>query len=181
MARTTLDVSALYARHRDGLLAYFVRRTSDTDVALDLWAETFAEAVRSRRRYRGTSDEEAAGWLYAIARRQLAMYYRRGYAERRALDRLGIERPPADELVEAEIVRRAGLTELRRELAVAVATLNDDTRAAIELRVIDELSYADVAARLAITEATARARVSRGLRSLAQILDLDAVTEATRA
>lgn len=181
MARAPLDIAALYALHREGLLAFFVRRTTDTDVALDLWAETFAQAVRSGRGYRGTTDEEAAGWLYAIAQRQLARYYRRGYAERRALDRLGIERPPADELVEAEIVRRAGLTELRRELSAAVATLNDDTRAAIELRVIDELPYADVAARLSITETAARARVSRGLRALAQMLDLDAVTEATRA
>jgi RNA polymerase sigma-70 factor (ECF subfamily) len=71
-----MEVGALYARHRDALLVFLVRRTADTEVALDLWAETFAQAVANRRRYRGTTDAEAAGWLFGIARRQLAHYYR---------------------------------------------------------------------------------------------------------
>jgi RNA polymerase sigma-70 factor (ECF subfamily) len=178
--RTDLDISALYEQHRHELLLFFARRTADAELALDLWAETFAQALSSRRSFRGRTDEEAAGWLYAIARRQLAQFYRRGYAEQRALDRLGIERPPADELVEAEIVRSAGLTELRRELAGALEMVSEETRRALELRVVEELSFADVARRLAVTEATARARVSRGLRALGHILDTDAVTEATR-
>jgi RNA polymerase sigma factor (sigma-70 family) len=180
MARgTDLDISALYERHGQELLLFFARRTADAQLALDLWAETFAQALSGRRGFRGRTDEEAAGWLYAIARRQLAQFYRRGYAEQRALDRLGIERPPADELVEAEIVRSAGLTALRRELAGALEMLSEDTRRAVELRVVEELAFADVARRLAVTEATARARVSRGLRALGDILDSDAVKEAT--
>jgi RNA polymerase sigma factor (sigma-70 family) len=179
-SRGDLDIAELYERHRRELLLFFVRRTADAEVALDLWAETFAQAVVSRKRYRGGSDAEAAGWLYAIARRQLAHYYRRGSAERRALDRLNVERPPADELVEAELVREAGLSELRRELAGALDTLSEDTRRALELRVVRELPFSDVARQLAITEPTARARVSRGLRALGHLLDTDVVTEATR-
>lgn len=176
-----MDVAALYERHRKELLLFFVRRTADAEVALDLWAETFAQAVVSARRFKGRSEAEEAGWLYAIARRQLALYYRRGTAERRALGKLGIERPPADELVEAELIREAGLGELRRELAGALESLSPDTRQALQLRVVQELPFADVARRLAITEATARARVSRGLRALGDLLDHDAVTEATRS
>jgi RNA polymerase sigma-70 factor (ECF subfamily) len=178
--RAGLDLQALYDRHRRALLLFFVRRTADTEVALDLWAETFAQAVVSARRCRATGDAEQAAWLYAIARRQLALYYRRGRAERRALDRLNIERPPADDLVEAELVRQAGLSELRRELAGALDTLSEDTRRALELRIVHELPFADVARRLSITEPTARARVSRGLRALGDLLDHDALTEATR-
>ena len=175
-----LDFSVLYERHQREMLVFFVRRTADAELALDLWAETFAQALSSRRSYRGSTEEEAAGWLYAIARHQLAQFYRRGEAEQRALLRLGIERPPADELVEAEIVRIAGLGELRRELAGALDTLSEDTRRALELRVVEELPFADIAGRLAITESTARARVSRGLRTLGHLLDTDALTEATR-
>jgi RNA polymerase sigma-70 factor (ECF subfamily) len=180
MARRILDISALYAAHGEKLLLFLVRRTTDTEVALDLWAETFAQALAARHRFRGSSDDEAAGWLYAIARAQLSRYYRRGRAERRALDRLRLQRPPADELVEAELARRAGLHELRHELAAAIAELSDDTRQAIELRVIAELPYPAVAQRLAISEQAARARVSRGLRALGDLLDLDLITEATR-
>jgi RNA polymerase sigma-70 factor (ECF subfamily) len=181
MAGGDLDLDALYERHRRPLLLFFVRRTADTELALDLWAETFAQAVVARRRFRGATEAERAGWLYAIARRQLALYYRRGRAERRALERLNIERPPVDEHVEQQLVREAGLSDLRRELAGALDTLSEDTRRALELRVVHELPFADVARRLSITEPTARARVSRGLRALGHLLDPDAITEATRS
>jgi RNA polymerase sigma-70 factor (ECF subfamily) len=173
MPRPSADIAALYDRHREGLLLFFVRRTTDTETALDLWAETFAQALANRHTYRGSTPEQAAAWLYSIARKQLALYYRRGRAEQRALQRLGIERPEADELVDQEIMRRAGLTQLRRELAAAVATLSDDTRLAVEMRVIAEMPYPDVARRLQISEEAARARVSRGLRALGQILDAE--------
>jgi RNA polymerase sigma-70 factor (ECF subfamily) len=181
MAKRGLDIAALYARHCDELLVFLVRRTTDTEVALDLWSETFAQALNSRRRYSGASDEEAGAWLFTIARRQLARYYRRGSAERRAMVRLGIERPLLNPETEAEIVRRAGLDELRLVLARSVATLPEETREAITLRVLDELSYPDVAARLAISEQAARMRVSRGLRALGRVLDTHTIMEALEA
>jgi len=178
MAQAPLDIGALYARHRDALLAFFVRRTSDTEVALDLWGETFAQALAGRGRYRGGTEEEAGAWLYSIAQRQLARYYRRGNAERRAMTRLGIERPTINPDTEAEIVRSAGLDEVRQAIAAGVAMLPEDAREAIKLRVVDELSYPDLAARLAITEQAARKRVSRGMRTLSRVLDSKTLTEA---
>jgi RNA polymerase sigma factor (sigma-70 family) len=166
-----MDVDALYAKHRDALLVFLVRRTADTEVALDLWAETFAQAVASRRRYRGTTEAEAAAWLYTIAKRQLGLYYRRGRAEQKAMHKLGLERPAATpELIE-EIEARAGLETVRRELGEALATLSENVREAIRLRVVDELPYAEVARSLHISEQAARARVSRGLAALAEFLD----------
>lgn len=178
MAERGLDIAALYARHRDELLVFLVRRTNDADVALDLWGETFAQAVAARGRYRGHTHEEAGAWLFTIARRQLSHYYRRGSAERRAMTRLGIERPTISADAEAELVRRAGLEDLRQALTTAVAQLPTQTREAITLRIVQELSYPDVAARLAISEQAARMRVSRGLRVLAGGLDTQTITEA---
>lgn len=178
-ARRDPDLEALYATHREDLLTFFARRTADAHVALDLWAETFAQALASRRRFRGRTDADAAAWLYGIARRQLAQYVRRGYAERRALERLKIElAPPEPELV-AEIEERAGLDLLRRELDAALRTLSEPVRRAVQLRVVDELGYPDVASRLEISEPAARARVSRGLAALADVLDHTAIQEAT--
>jgi RNA polymerase sigma factor (sigma-70 family) len=181
MADRGLDIGALYVRHREELLAFFVRRTSDTEVALDLWGETFAQALAGRGRYRGATEEEAGAWLFGIARRQLAHYYRRGSAERRAMRRLGIERPTIDPSTEAEIVRRAGLDDLRRAIAAGVAMLPDDAREAIELRIVDELSYPDLAARLSITEQAARKRVSRGMAALSRVLDTQTLMEVLEA
>jgi RNA polymerase sigma-70 factor (ECF subfamily) len=169
-SRQPADIGRLYAQHAESLLLFLARRTADPQIALDLWAEVFAQAAAAARRFRGSGDAEAAGWLYGIARRQLALYYRRGHAERRALDRLTLERPPADPGVLAEIERRAGLDALRADLAAALAQLSPAIRDAVQMRVVDELPYADVARRLAISEQAARARVSRGLAALAGLL-----------
>ena len=150
-----------------------MRRTADGEVALDLWAETFAQALAGRNRYRGSTDEEAAAWLFGIARNQLARYYRRGTIEQRAMQRLQLER------LVAEIERRAGMDAMRHELTAALATLSEPVRSAVQLRVVDELPYVDLAARLRISEQAARARVSRGLTALADVLDAHAIREAT--
>jgi RNA polymerase sigma-70 factor (ECF subfamily) len=67
---------------------------------------------------------------------------------------------------------------LRQALGVELASLGADQREALQLRVVDELPYIVVAQRLGVSEATARARVSRGLRALARALDQPATTEA---
>jgi RNA polymerase sigma factor (sigma-70 family) len=175
------DINELYARDGDELLQFLVRRTGDTEVAADLWGETFAQALASRGRFRGTDREQARAWLYTIARRQLSRYYRRGKAERRAMQRLGIERPALNPVAEAELVRRAGLQEMREAIADGVALLSDDAREAIMLRVVDELPYSELASRLAISEPAARLRVSRGMRVLARVLDVKTVKEAREA
>ena len=58
-------------------------------------------------------------------------------------------------------------------LQAALGTLSDDQRSALQLRVVDELSYREVAEQLGATEQTVRARVSRGLRALADALEPD--------
>lgn len=176
-----IDIASLYARHRDDLLVFLVRRTADPEIALDLWSETFAQAVVSRGRYRGTTDAEAGAWLFSIARHQLSHYYRRGQAERRAMQRLGIERPSLTPEVEAAVIRRAGLDELRGELRDAVGALSSDVREALMLRVVDELPYVDIARRLSISEQAARTRVSRGLKTLAGTLDPRGLQEALQS
>jgi DNA-directed RNA polymerase specialized sigma24 family protein len=42
------------------------------------------EAFEARHRFRGRTDDEAAAWLFGIARHVLSRYVRRGRAERQA-------------------------------------------------------------------------------------------------
>jgi RNA polymerase sigma factor (sigma-70 family) len=156
----------LYERSAEDLLVFFVRRTLDAQIARDLWAETYAQAFAGRRRFRGQGSVQATSWLYGIAYRQLALYHRRGRAERRALERLGLEQPAFAEDDEARLIELADLRSQRRRLAGALERLSPPVREAVRLRILADLPYEDVAQRLGISEQTARARVSRGLRSL---------------
>lgn len=175
-----IDLDALYAEHREGVLLFLARRTGEPDVALDLWAETFARAVQGRHSFRGSTPEEAAGWIYGIARKLLASYHRRGQAEQRAVRRLRLERPPASPEVLADLERRAGLADMRAALVAALAELSPGVREAVEQRVVAERSYAEIAKSLGTTEQAVRARVSRGLSALADALDPATAGEVLR-
>jgi len=163
--------------HFDDLLRYLTRRTCDAEAGLDLTAESFAQAYLSRHRFRGSTDGEAAAWLYRIAKRQLARYFRKGAAEQRALRRLGLERHELDLETERQIERLASLDEVRQALSAQLNELSPARREALQLRVIDELPYREVALRLEISEAAARARVSRALRELAVALNQNPIAE----
>jgi RNA polymerase sigma-70 factor, ECF subfamily len=159
------------------LLRYLTRRACDVEAGLDLTAESFAQAYLSRRRFRGSTEGEAAAWLYRIAKRQLARYFKKGEAEQRALRRLGLERPELDLETERQLERLASLDEVRAALSAELNELSPARREALQLRVIDELPYREVALRLEISEAAARARVSRALRELAAAFNHNPITE----
>jgi RNA polymerase sigma-70 factor (ECF subfamily) len=169
LARARTEPAAFagfYDAEARGLVRFFARRLIDGEAALDLTAETFARAFAARRSFRGSTPLEARAWLYTIAHRQLAGYLRKGYVDRRARERLGVQLgvPGADEL--ARVEELADLDELRDAVADGLRTLSADQREAVELRVVAELPYPELARRLAISEPTARARVSRALRAL---------------
>lgn len=161
----------LYRRESTGVLMFFARRTLDAEVALELTAETFAQAYLGFGRLRGGAPEQRQAWLYTIARRQLSRFWRRGRVERSAMRRLRIQTPVAHEDDLAQIEERAGLPELRSVVSAELARLGAGQRRALELRIVHERSYEEVAATLGISEPAARTRVSRGLKALSRALD----------
>lgn len=161
----------LYRREGEKVLIFLTRRTWDAEVALELTAETFALAIGSWRRLGRLTVEQQRAWLFTVARRQLSRYLRRARVERRAIERLGMEVPAVTEDDAARIEHRAGLEEMRSLLAEELSRLSVDQREAVRLRVLEECSYEALAERLGVSEQVARARVSRGLRRLADALE----------
>lgn len=157
-----------YERHSGDLLIFLTRRVYEPEIAMDLTAETFAEALIKRNRFRGETEEEAVAWIYAIARGLLGRFARRGRVESRALSRLGVDPPSLDDGEAALVIERSGRDDLHAAVRHGLRELSEEQRQAVELRVMQELDYPSVAARLGITEQAARARVSRALRKLSE-------------
>lgn len=170
--RTPSAFSGVYEAKAREILVFFVRRTFDVELARDLTAETFAQAFEHRRSFRGRTDAEASAWLYTIAARQLSRYIRKGVVQRKAVERLGVELPAVSCDEQQRVVELAGLADLRGAVAEAFGALPAEQREALRLRVVEEHSYAAVAAGLGVSEQTARARVSRGLRRIADLIDV---------
>ena len=154
----------LYRRHASTVHGWFRRRLEWA--ASDLTAEAFAQAWLSRRSFRDEADGSALPWLLGIARNVARESARRNEVESRARRKLGLPTDLASEdgyaAVEERLSPRMALTD-------ALETLPGHEREALELRVVDELPYADVAARLGVRPAAARLRVSRALRRLSAL------------
>ena len=146
-----------YCHQVEQLLAFFARRTRDPELAADLTAETFAAALAGRRRYRREAGQ-AGAWLFGIASKKLADAQRRGYADRRARRRLGLERL---EVTDEDIARINGLA--APAATVLVELLAPEQRDAVKAHVVDGREYGEIARELQITEPVVRKRVSRGL------------------
>jgi RNA polymerase sigma factor (sigma-70 family) len=169
--------SSLYTREGEAVLVFLVRRTLDVETAVDLTAETFAVALGSWGRVRDLGAEQAQAWLFTVARRLYGRYLRRSQVERRAVQRMGIRVPMVHHDDLGLIEERAGLAELRHALGRELGRLSDGQRQALQLRVVEERPYDEVALRLGISEQTARARVSRGLRALTSALEPHLATQ----
>ncbi len=156
----------VYDELAPAILRFFARRCRESELAFDLTAETFAKAFEKRGDFRGSSDREAAAWIWSIARNELARYHRTRRVELAAVARLGLERPqPSDH--ELRIVEELTANELAREhIRHAVAALPREQQQVMTMRFVDELTYLDIAEELGVSHDVVRARASRAMRTL---------------
>jgi DNA-directed RNA polymerase specialized sigma24 family protein len=131
----------IYERYAVWMRSWFQRQTGSETVALDLTAETFAQAWRGVRRFKDMAEGSAAPWLFGIGRNLLRQYHKHNRIETAARG-------------------------LKPALTSAVRALPVDQRAALELRVIQQLGYDEISVRLGCSINAARLRVSRALRAL---------------
>jgi RNA polymerase sigma-70 factor (ECF subfamily) len=155
-----------YEEFSPQVLRFFATRTLDPHRAFDLTAETFAKAFEHRRDFRGASDEQAAAWLWRIARNELALYQRSRSVELAAVQRLGLERPALNDEELLHVERLIATEELHEQIQHALEVLPDDQQEVIRLRFFDDLSYEEMAHRLGVSNDVVRTRTSRALGAL---------------
>lgn len=158
--------AVFYRRYERAVLGYFMRRTGDPELAADLAAETFAEALVGVRRF-DSSRAPAVAWLFGIAQHKLLRACKRGRVEDAARRRLGM---PVLALEDAALERIISLGGDERVIEL-LSKLPPDQAHAIRARVIDEKPYARIAAEVRCSESVARQRVSRGLATLRSIVE----------
>ena len=155
-----------YDRYAVWVRAWFQRQTRSESAALDLTAETFAQAWRSVKRFRDEADGSGAPWLFGIARNLLRQYHKNNRIETAARDRLGLPLAFADCEDYERVDDRMAASDMGPALHHAVEGLPAEQRRALELRVVQQLPYVEVAGRLGCSQNAARLRVSRALRTL---------------
>jgi len=155
----------LYERYAERIHAFHRSRTRDPDAALDLTAETFAQAWENRRSFADQREGSCGPWLFGIARNLLLRSVRDGRLAREASRRLHLTVRDAQVAPGPEWID--GLDEsIEVALAEALDGLPRAQYLAVTGRVLRDESYDGIARELDCSPGAARIRVSRGLAAL---------------
>jgi RNA polymerase sigma-70 factor (ECF subfamily) len=136
------------------------------DAAEDLTQDIFLKIFKSLDTFDRRANFQT--WLISVSRNLCIDHYRSVRKERETIDR----QVNADTLspVSVEIAPDVALEQ--RDLALllrrALERLPESLRTAVVMRDIQELSYQEIADRLALPEGTVKSRINRGRRELAR-------------
>jgi RNA polymerase sigma-70 factor (ECF subfamily) len=147
------ELERLYAEAGPDVWRYLRRRTADRDSAEELMQETFLAAAGNLQALRAAVSKRA--WLVGIARNLTREHWR---ARRRSRQ---VEFPER-EAVAKSTPPDQGVEAVRQ----AIGTLPDGQGEVLELRLIEDLSYAKIAEALDIPIGTVRSRIHHAIRVL---------------
>ncbi len=156
----------LFQRYQDPLCRHLERMLNDWGAAEDLVVETFLRLHRHRRRYRAGASVRA--WVYTIARNLARNRLRR--------ERLRSWLPltTADPALATQGHPSTVGEDTQRRIADAFAALPVRQREVCSLRLLGELSLAEIARVVGVSQGTVKSRLFYGQRRLRDLLaDLD--------
>lgn len=156
--------TTLIEHYWERLYRWLCRLARDGPLAEDLTQETFMKAFAALDRFRVGSNFRA--WLFRIAHNNFINQRRTAKQNKQPLQPDIAETPLGPV---AEVLSR----EAMKLIADGVAKLPSDFRAALLLRIEEDLSFREIADVLEITEETARWRVFKARQKLMSLLSPD--------
>lgn len=152
-------VERLFAEHRAGLQAFFLRRLRSKSDAPDLAQEVYVRMLR-------VSDQDAirnpAHYLYTVANNLVKEH---AALERRQAMGVDIDDAPAHEQLQTLPAFDGDLDTSQRlaRLNVVLKQLRPRARAAVVLKFTHEMSYREIAIHLGISQQMAKKYVAQGM------------------
>ncbi|MBI1956842.1 MAG: sigma-70 family RNA polymerase sigma factor [Candidatus Niyogibacteria bacterium] len=143
---------AIFDEAGDRVFLYAASRTATREDALDIAQETFIDLWKALGDFHYRSDEEFWGFLFRIAKRKLAAYYRSQPAEL-SLDRIpepSYDMEPQD----------------HRMLLGQVNALKSNYQELLRLRYWSDMTFAQIASVMNIPEVTAKVWHHRAVKKL---------------
>jgi RNA polymerase sigma-70 factor, ECF subfamily len=164
--RSPEPIEGLFVAHFGSIYRFAACRVG-RDAALDIAAETFAQALRSAARL--DTERDARAWLFGIAN-NVIRHHRRA-EERRIRAYSAVERQPGVEGRNGQLPEPENL--LRARLVEGLLQLDARDRETLLLFAWADLSYEEIATALEIPPGTVRSRIHRARHILRESLGED--------
>lgn len=166
-ARDDVDAFApLYHRYARLIYRWMYRETGNTEIAADLTAQVFVQALQRLHQYRPGDVSTFRSWLFAIARNLLRDSWRRYRPTALPLE-LEDHRPGPEELA----IHRSLMDDVR----AALDRLPERQREIVELR-LSGLSMREIAAIQGTSENAVKVAQTRAFRTLRTLLHQEVPT-----
>jgi len=159
-----------YRRHRPGLTRFITSRVRDRTTARDLVQEVYTKAYQNRERF--DPERSFGAWIYTIARNACVDHLRR-----RLRDPLGgnapnapVDPPDLDSFADrgaSDPQRAAEQNDLIMAVRRELARLPDERRAAVEMKILDGLTFRETAEALGVPLGTVAYWVRESLDAVA--------------
>lgn len=155
----------LIRRYQDRIFNFSLRFTANPSDAEDIVQETFLKAYRGIDRFRG--DAKFSTWLFQIAKNLCINKFHRG---RRRMEhrQVSIHESEQDDRPLLQLESDAASpqdmaisAETQSQLEAAIAELDPHYRAALILRDVEDLDYAEIAGILDVPVGTVKSRIHR--------------------
>ena len=161
----------LYDAHQRTLHAFFLGRTGDPELALDLLQEAFVRAWRNLDLLLALGPARQRAWLFSTARNLVVDQYRGRAARTAARDALVAALDDADQTSDGP----ERIVERDRELRLvdaAIRRLPEQLRTVLVLQVVDGRTSAEIGGLLDRPAGTVRYQLSQARKRLAEELRL---------
>jgi RNA polymerase sigma factor (sigma-70 family) len=157
----------VYGGYYTKVFAYIYSRTNNVELTKDLTAEVFEKAW-----VKGHSVREAAAystWLFMVAKNVVVGHYRRQQREQRGINRAretaSLEENPHDP--EETTLHSEAVAQLMRK----VTELSTRDQELLALKFEGELSYAEIARVMKLSEVNVRVSMFRALKRLRKLME----------
>ena len=158
----------LVLAHQNQIYRLCFRMVGNAEDAADMVQEAFLKAWRNLDRFQG--DAAFSTWLYRLAS-NCCLDFLRSQKRRPTVSMTSEDEEGEEQTVEvadnsATPEETLLQKEEQREIAQAMASLDEEQRQILTLRVVNDLSYTEIAELLTIKEGTVKSRIARARENL---------------
>lgn len=167
----------LLKRHKARLFNFILSMVKDSDLADDIFQETFVKAIVTIRQGRYNDQGKFIAWIYRIARNLIIDSYRQDKVENQLStdDENGVNLLNRSEFSEGTVEDTLIGMQIEEDLRALVTELPESQRQVVDMRFYQNLSFKEIAALTGVSINTALGRMRYAilnLRRMAQESDI---------
>ncbi len=158
----------LLKRHKARLFNFILSMVKDSDLADDIFQETFVKAIVTIRQGRYNDQGKFIAWIYRIARNLVIDSYRQDKVENQLStdDENGVNLLNRSEFSEGTVEDTLIGMQIEEDLRALVTELPESQRQVVDMRFYQNLSFKEIAALTGVSINTALGRMRYAILNL---------------